>query len=138
MLFRSDSVKDVYPVAMAAGETIAAHVGEGEWYELSTLERYLEISLDFLSRDGRSLIMDEGCRIDASAVIDRSILWKRVEVGAGARVTESVLGDDVVVPPGAVIHRSVVVPAALVKCAERPEKASPGTIIGENLVVPFG
>ena len=41
----SHSTIDVYPQAIANGERIAAHVGTGHWYELSTLQRYLEISL---------------------------------------------------------------------------------------------
>jgi ADP-glucose pyrophosphorylase len=44
----SHSTTDVYPQAIARGETIAAHVAEGMWYELSTIERYLEISLALL------------------------------------------------------------------------------------------
>ena len=56
----SDSVRDVYPCAIADGKTIAGHIGEGSWYELSTLERYLSISLDFLGRkvETGSLTMD--------------------------------------------------------------------------------
>src|SRR5262245_32382306 len=59
----SDSVRDVYPKAMADGKDIAACVacGDSSWRELSTLERYLTISLEFLRREGRDTIMDEGC-----------------------------------------------------------------------------
>src|SRR5512145_2816253 len=41
----SDSVRDVYPKAMADGKIIAAHVADGGslWRELSTIERYLII-----------------------------------------------------------------------------------------------
>src|SRR2546430_15772166 len=42
----SHSTVEVYPEAIAKGELIAAHVAEGRWYELSTLPRYLDISLD--------------------------------------------------------------------------------------------
>src|SRR5262249_39721390 len=56
----SDSVRDVYPKAMADGKTVAAHVadGAGSWRELSTIERYLTISLEFLRREGQDTIMD--------------------------------------------------------------------------------
>src|SRR5262249_18951495 len=61
----SDSVRDVYPKVMADGKNIAAHVagGDSSWRELSTIERYLTISLEFLRREGRDTIMDEGCEV---------------------------------------------------------------------------
>lgn len=134
----SDSVRDVYPPAIAAGRMIAAHVGEGSWYELSTLERYLTISLEFLERTGSDWIADEGCRIDATATIERSVLWKRVEVGAGAQLRECIVGDDVRIPAGVNFSRVVICRGTPADLAERPEKALPGRMIGENLVVPFG
>jgi len=134
----SDSVRDVYPRAMEAGRVIAGHVGHGSWYELSTLERYLAISLEFLERAGRDSIIDEGVRLDPTARIDRSVLWKRVEVGAGASLTECIVGDDVRIPAGADFRRAVICRGTAADLAERPEKGLAGRIIGENLVVPFG
>jgi len=136
----SDSVKDVYPKAMADGEVIAAHVAaaESSWYELSTIERYLEISLEFLAREGRDVVTDEGCEVADDACVSRSILWKRVRVGSGAALAECIVGDDVTIPAGGRFRRAVVVRAELAAASERPEKALPGTVVGENLVVPFG
>ncbi|MBI1759836.1 MAG: NDP-sugar synthase, partial [Acidobacteria bacterium] len=85
----SDSVRDVYPPAMAAGKVIAAHVAaQGSWYELSTLERYWAISQEFLRREGSDVVMDEGCQIDPGAQVSGSILWQRVRVERGARLTD--------------------------------------------------
>jgi NDP-sugar pyrophosphorylase family protein len=134
----SDSVRDVYPRAMAAGRVIAGHVGTGSWYELSTIERYLSISLEFMARDGQDLVADEGCRIDPTARIRRSILWKGVEVAAAASLDECIVGDGVRIPAGASFKRAVIFRGTAKELAERPEKALPGTIVGENLVVPFG
>lgn len=138
----SDSVKDVYPKAMAAGEIVAAHVAEGSWFEMSTIERYLNISMEFLTREGHQstpgLILDEGCEIESGAQVERSILWKRVRVRAGARLSECIVGDSVTVPADANFQRAVIVRADLAGESERPEKALPGKIIGENLVVHFG
>ena len=127
-----------HPQAMAAGRVIAGHVGAGSWYELSTIERYLAISLQFLARDGRDMVADEGCRIDPTARISRSILWKGVEVGAMASLDECIVGDGVRIPAGASYKGVVIFRGTAKELAERPEKALPGTIIGENLVVPFG
>ena len=134
----SDSVRDVYPKAMTAGRIIAAHVAQGSWFELSTLERYLAISLEFLGREGRDSIMDEGCRIHPDAQVTRSILWKRVEVGRGAKLSQCIVGDDVTIPEGAVFKNSVIVRADIAPPGQRPEKALPGQVVGSNLVVNFG
>ncbi len=134
----SDSVRDVYPPALAAGKVIAAHVAEeGSWYELSTLERYWAISREFLRRAGRNVVMDEGCVIDPSARISGSILWRRVRVERGARLTDCVIGDDAVIPAEAEFQRAVIVRAALAAHQPPPEKAQRGTVVGDNLVVPF-
>ncbi|HZF37617.1 MAG TPA: NDP-sugar synthase [Blastocatellia bacterium] len=136
----SDSVRDVYPKAMADGKIIAAHVAGGAslWRELSTIERYLTVSLEFLRREGRDTIMDEGGEIESDAAVERSVLWKRVRVERGARLTECVVGDDVIIPPGAEFRRAAIVRADRVSLNERPEKALPAEIIGDNLVVKFG
>jgi len=135
----SDSVRDVYPQAMAAGEVVTGHIAEtGDWYELSTLARYLEISLDFMRRAGQEFIADEGCRVAAGARLSESILWKDVRVERGARLTRCVVADHAVIPAGAEFERSVIVPAALALSSERPEKATAGQFVGENYVVPIG
>jgi NDP-sugar pyrophosphorylase family protein len=136
----SDSVRDVYPKAMADGKHIAAYVacGDNSWRELSTLERYLTISLEFLRREGRDTIMDEGCEIESGATVERSVLWKRARVGRGARLTECVVGDDVIIPSGAEFSRAAIVRAEAASLNDRPEKALPAEILGDNLVVKFG
>jgi NDP-sugar pyrophosphorylase family protein len=133
-------VRDVYPKAMADGKNIAAHVagGDSSWRELSTIERYLTISLEFLRRGGRDMIMDEGCEVESGATVERSVLWKRARVGRGARLTECVVGDDVIIPSGSEFSRAVIVRAAAALLNDRPEKALPAEIIGDNLVVKFG
>ncbi len=135
----SDSVKDVYPKAMAEGKAVMGYVAEdsASWYELSTLERYWAISAEFMKRDGRTVAMDEGCAIERGATVSNSILWKRVRVEAGASLTDCVVGDDVVIPSGARFERAVIVRAVLATEAPPPEKANAGTVQGENLVVPF-
>ncbi|HXG68727.1 MAG TPA: nucleotidyltransferase family protein, partial [Blastocatellia bacterium] len=46
----SHSTIDVYPAAMRAGEAVIAHVSNEDWFEMSTLERYLEASLLFMRK----------------------------------------------------------------------------------------
>ncbi|MBO0797735.1 MAG: NDP-sugar synthase [Blastocatellia bacterium] len=133
----SDSVKDVYPKAIAAGERVAAHIAAGHWYELSTLARYLAISLECSGGDPRKLI-GEGCIIESGAIVERSILWQGVRIENGAKVRECIVGDGVFIPKGAEFRRAAIVPAAIAANSIRPEKADPSEFVGDNLVVHFG
>ena len=133
----SDSVIDVYPKAIASSEIVAAHVASGKWRELSTLKRYLHISVELLKEEGKSFVTGVQTVISPSATITDSILWDDVEVGTGARVTRAILADDVKINAGENIENAVVVPRQLVEGKKPPEKALPGHFQGENFIVPL-
>jgi len=133
----SHTITDVYLPAMAQGERIAAHVAEGMWYELSTIQRYLEISLSLMAQQGRDVETGQDCKIDSGAELSQSVLWDRVVVARGARVHRSILGDGVHIRAGEVIENSAVVRSDLVRNEERPPKALPGEFKGDNFVVPL-
>ena len=133
----SDSVIQVYPQAIAKGEVVAAHVASGKWRELSTLKRYIDISVELLKEEGKTYVEGSDTVIDQTATVSDAILWDRVQVGAGARVTRTVLADDVVIPDGEVVENAVVVPRKLVEGKTRPEKALSGHFQGENFIVPL-
>lgn len=134
----SDSVIDVYPKAMARGERVAAHVADGIWYELSTIQRYLEINLIMLAREGKDRVMGKNCWIDANATVHDSVLWDDVSVAEGATVRRSILSDSVKVGPGELIEDCAIVRAELVEGQTPPKKALKGEVRGENFVVPLG
>jgi NDP-sugar pyrophosphorylase family protein len=133
----SHSVTDVYLPAMARGERIAAHVAEGMWYELSTLRRYLDISLALLRRQGKDVYPGRNSSIDKQAEVHEAVLWDNVSVEKGAQVRRAVLGDGVHIPAGEIVEDAVVVRAALVSGITPPAKALPGHLQGENFVVPL-
>jgi NDP-sugar pyrophosphorylase family protein len=133
----SHSTTDVYPQAIANGEVVAAHVASGKWRELSTLRRYLDISVELLKEEGKSFVAGSQTVIAPSATITDSILWDDVEVGAGARVTRAILADDVKLKAGEIVEKAVVVPRQLVDGKKPPEKALPGHFRGENFIVPL-
>ena len=133
----SHSTTDVYPQAVAAGERIALHVAAGSWYELSTIQRYLDISLQLLSRTGTDISKGADCLISASAEVHEAILWDNVVVEDGARVSRAILADNVRIPRGAVMENVAVVCAPLVKGKEPPAKALQGEVRGDNFVVPL-
>jgi len=133
----SHSTTDVYPQAIANGEVVAAHVASGKWRELSTLKRYLDISVELLKEEGKPFVTGAQTVISPSATVIDAILWDDVEVGAGARVTRAILADDVKINAGEIIENAVVVPRQLVEGKKPPEKALPGHFQGENFIVPL-
>ena len=133
----SDSVIHVYPPAIAKGEIVAAHVASGKWRELSTLKRYLDISVELLKEAGKRFVAGPNAAIAASATVIDSILWDQVEVGAGAHISGAVLADNVKIGANEVIENAVVVPRDLVEGKKPPEKALAGHFQGENFIVPL-
>jgi len=118
------------------GEKIAAHVADGEWYELSTIQRYLDISLAVM--DGHRCHIGQNCTIPPSATIRDSILWDGITVGENASLYRTVVADGVMIPEGEHYENAAIVRAEMVRnCDEIPEKAPHGYIQGENYIVPL-
>ena len=131
----SHSTTDVYPAALAGGEKIVAHIARGNWRELSTLERYLETTLELLREKGLENACSEGARIESGARVAGSILWENAVVESGATVTNSILGAGVRIKRGETYERAALVRAELLKGETPPDKAPEGYLTGENFVV---
>src|SRR6185295_1826891 len=89
----SHTTTDVYPQAIAKGERVAVHVANGRWYELSTIPRYLDISLLLLAERGETVTAGAGCLVSSTAEVSEAVLWDRVVIDSGARVKRAVLAD---------------------------------------------
>jgi NDP-sugar pyrophosphorylase family protein len=133
----SHSVTDVFLPAIARGERIAAHVAEGAWHELSTVQRYLDTSVELMRGEGREVELGEGSVVEPGAEVSESVLWENVTVRRGARVRRAVLGAGVVVPEGETYEEVAVVRAELAASEERPEKGLAGEVRGPNFVAPL-
>jgi NDP-sugar pyrophosphorylase family protein len=133
----SHTTVDVFPQAIAKGERIAAHVAEGLWFELSTLRRYLDISLALLNQRGSHLYTGRDASIAQEASVHESILWDNVIVEKGARVRRAILGDGVSVRAGEEVEDAAVVRAELVAGLTPPSKAPKGYVKGDTFVVPL-
>ncbi|MDT7542878.1 MAG: mannose-phosphate guanylyltransferase [Acidobacteriota bacterium] len=131
----SHSTVNVYPRAIECGETIAAHVAAGYWYELSTMRRYLDTSVALMHAEGRSVELGEGARIDVGADVSDAVLWEDASVEAGARVRGAILGARVRVRSGEVFEECAIVRAELIASSARPSKALEGELRGDNFVV---
>jgi NDP-sugar pyrophosphorylase family protein len=133
----SHSTTDVYPQAIGAGEPVAAHIGEGMWHELSTIPRYLEISLALMSAQGLDVLTGENCAIASGADVSQSVLWDNVTIERGASVSRAILADGVRINSGETIENAAVVRAELVRGEQPPPKALKGDFRGDNFVVPL-
>lgn len=132
----SDIVPVFYRPAIKKGEMIAAHISNGSWYELSTIPRYLEISLAMMK--DTDVHIGGNCKISPTATLSESVLWDNVEIGNSARLFRTVIGDGVIIEEGCVLENVAVVRADMVrKCREIPEKSLLGEFRGENYVVPL-
>lgn len=131
----SHSTTDVYPKAIEKGELVAAHVAEGKWRELSTVRRYLEISLTMNEGRNNGVIKGQRDFISSSSSVKDSILWDDVIVEEGARVERAILGDGVTIKAADTVENAVVVRADLVEGEAPPEKALKGEVKGDNFVV---
>jgi len=133
----SDIVPTFYRPAIDAGERINAFVTDARWYEISTLRRYLDISLA-MAGSGR-IVEGAGCSVDASADVEDAVLWDNVRVERGAYLRRVVVGDGVNIAEGTRFENSVVVRGDLLaRNPEKPKKAQPGYFEGENYIVPLG
>jgi NDP-sugar pyrophosphorylase family protein len=131
----SHSTMDVYPRAIAKGEVIAAHVADGTWFELSTLQRYLDISLALLRREQKDVYTGAQATIAPDAQVRDSILWDNVVIERNATMHRAICGDRVCIRANEIIENAVVVRADLIAGKQAPAKALKGEVRGENFVV---
>jgi NDP-sugar pyrophosphorylase family protein len=132
----SDTVPHVYKPALAKGDKIAVHVAEGNWYELSTIPRYLDISLAMMN--GTDVFVGENCDISSAATVRDSVIWDDVMIADGASLYRTIIADGVHIESGEHFENAAIVRAEMVRnCEEIPEKALKGYIQGENYIVPL-
>lgn len=133
----ADIVQVFYRKALADGKRIAAHVATGTWYELSTIPRYLDISLAMMTSG--TVCTGSGCSIADTAMVTNSVIWDDVTIGENARLDRTIIADGVKIEKGAVFQNVAIVRADMLSHTnEIPEKALRGEYIGDNYVVPLG
>ncbi|NYI04216.1 sugar phosphate nucleotidyltransferase [Allostreptomyces psammosilenae] len=130
--WQHDISRDVIPAMLAAGERIRGHEVRGHWEDIGTVERYHRAHLALVGPEPtlpahgmpwtirptvpRELVADRpGVRralVPADLVneglVEDSVVFPGVRVGAGARVRRSVLLPGARVAPGAEIDSAVV------------------------------
>ena len=132
----SDIVPTFYNPAIRNGEKIVAHITDGSWFELSTIPRYLEISLAMMN--GANVFKGENCSISANAQVKDSVIWDDVTIEDGAQLVKTIIADGVKIKAGERFENVAIVRAEMLSHSkEIPEKALKGYTQGENYVVPL-
>jgi NDP-sugar pyrophosphorylase family protein len=132
----SDIVPTFYNPAIKKGEKIVAHITEGNWYEISTIPRYLNISLKMLNGNGEKNFVGKNARIDSTAKVHKSVIWDNVSIERNARIYRSIIGDGVSIRSDEFFENVAIVKADMVKnYGDIPLKALKGEFMGENYVV---
>ena len=132
----SDIVPVFYNPALAKGEKVHAHVTDANWFELSTIPRYLDISLAMMN--GADVFAGANCHISPGATVRDSVMWDDVSVADDVSLYRTIIADGVTIEPGEHFENAAIVRADMVRnCEEIPEKALKGYIQGENYIVPL-
>ena len=132
---KSEINREVYPRLIQAGEMISGFVHQGFWRELGTPMRYLDGSLDLLSRGDCSFLqalrIREGvfsstplsalsgtvqppflagfdARMSTGSFASGVVLGDRVDLHRGATLNRSILWDDVEVGEGSILSQCIV------------------------------
>jgi NDP-sugar pyrophosphorylase family protein len=106
----SETVRSLYPGLIAAHpDAITISHSAAEFLDVGTARDYLATVATVAAREGRPFDIGAGCRIAPDARLAGSVVWDRVTIGAGAEIINSVIADDVVVPPGACVESRVLV-----------------------------
>ena len=106
----AESVNHLYPQLMQeAPRSVAAFVCNASFRDIGTAADYLETSIQLTESEGDHLVSTRGTRIDRTARVVRSTLWDDVTIGAGAELTECIVGDGVTIATGAVYRRMAIV-----------------------------
>ncbi len=128
----AESVNGVYPALLREQPgSIRAVRCSAAFADIGTPTDYYETSMALGAAEGKSTAVGRGCVVDPSARVTASILWDEVIVGPDAMVHACVLADGVCVPAGAHLNRQVVVRAD----ACRPGPAD--EVVGALLVSPL-
>lgn len=128
-----ESVSGIYrDLVRTSPGSVRAWRTEGWFLDIGTPGDYLRVALALAAAEGGpSVQIGAGCRIDPTARLERTILWDRVVVGAGARLVDTVVADGAVVPPGVSFERAALAPGDA--CPVRPPAHASGGLVVARL-----
>ena len=105
----SESVNTLYRQLLQENpRSVAAWVSDASFRDIGTPADYLDTCLQLATLEGDRMVSSRGTRIDPSARVTRTVVWDDVTIGSGAELTECVVCDGVEIPPGAAYRRAAI------------------------------
>jgi NDP-sugar pyrophosphorylase family protein len=99
---KSETVHGIYPDLIAARpEAIRIFRSTAPFFDIGSPRDYLQTALDIAARESRPHDRGDGSLIAPDAHVVDTVIWDRVAIGAGARLSRCVVTDDVTVAAGA-------------------------------------
>lgn len=121
----------LFPSLVARGRRVLGYRFKGHWADLGTPQRYLDLTRQLLA-EGNALA--EGVHVAPGAVVTRSAVGSGSRIAADARVSDSIIWEDVSVEMGAVVERCILAEGVVVGA----EAQAVGVIAGKGAGIAAG
>ena len=130
----ASSIGGVYDALIASRPgAVRGFVCGAEFWDVGTTTDYWHTSRAFMARAGAaSSGIPPSARIDATARVTRSILWDDVHAGADAVIDECIVTDRVRVPAGAAYRRAILIRGTDDDLVETPLDVGPDEAVGRG------
>jgi NDP-sugar pyrophosphorylase family protein len=129
----SDSVRDLYVPLIGEGALVDGFRARGRWYDFGAPASYLASQLEMrpsvLGRKRTVPRVHASARVAPGARLGGSVVGARCRIEEDATVADSVLWENVVLEPGAVVRGCIVADGTRVRQGQRLE---------DSIVVPAG
>ena len=150
---------DVFPPLLQQGKPVYAFPSGCYWMDIGTPQKYHQLNRDLLS--GRSnqyginpknqvvigqsskvhpsakimqpAVIGEGCTLAENTLIEDSIIWNNVGIGAGAVIRRSIIADGCRIGEGCILEDAVIADNVTIAAGYKAEtgvKIWPGTRLG--------
>jgi NDP-sugar pyrophosphorylase family protein len=105
----ASSIGGAYDALIAARRgAVRGFVCDAAFWDVGTPADYWTTNAAFLGSDAPERSYGRNVRLDPGARVSRSILWDDVEIGARAVLEDCIVTDGVLVPAGATYRRSIL------------------------------
>ncbi len=143
----NDFGKNVIPAMLDAGEKMHAYLYKGYWRDVGTLSSYWAANMDTLGEDPLLWLNDDGWRIyyrhdfNYPQYLGEHASLSNCNCGAGneldGRISDSVLGSNIIIEEGAVVKDSVIMSGVTIEKGAHVEYAivDRGALIKAGAVV---
>ncbi len=118
---RYDFSYDLFSKMLSMGKSLYAYVINGDWCDIGTISDYYKCNMKY---SGGKNVIGQGCQLDTSSKIEKSVISDGVMVGGGCFIDSAVIGEGCVIGENVRIERGAVV--------------GPYSVLGDRCIVKEG